>query len=154
MLASSHPPARKPSFEYRQHRPYPRPHNPSFVFKLRIWNFEPPSRLSRIQIDGIQAVLEAQATLRLLQPIPHHVLRAFPALYKPRDGNRNGRALVWQTSDHLCHISKGYNAQDIVRLGMADSISDVLRKELCLFIHRNGLRSESALNRSVSMLLR
>ena len=78
----------------------------------------------------------------LLQPIPHHVLRAFPALYKPRDGNRNGRALVWQTSDRLCHISKGYNAQDIVRLGMADSISDVLRKELCLFIHRNGLRTQ------------
>ena len=65
-----------------------------------------------------------------------------PALYKPRDGNRNGRALVWQTSDRLCHICKGYNAQDIVRLGMADSISDVLRKELCLFIHRNDLHTE------------
>jgi len=75
----------------------------------------------------------------LLQPIPHHVLRAFPALYKPRDGNRNGRALVWQTSDRLCHICKGYNAKDIVRLGMADSTSDVLRKEFCLFIHRNAL---------------
>ena len=78
----------------------------------------------------------------LLQPIPHHVRCALVGLYKPHDGNRNGSALVWQTSDLLCHVAKGNNADDRVRLGMADSSSDVLRKEFCLFIHRNALRTQ------------
>ena len=78
----------------------------------------------------------------LLQPIPHHVRCALVGLYKPHDGNRNGRAFVWQTSDRLCHVAKGNNADDRVRLGMADSSSDVLRKEFCLFIHRNALRTQ------------